>query len=54
MICRITSFPSTHFPGRPERTIRIVSGTLSHTSPENIAAARSVLPTPVEKAHRAP
>ena len=48
------SFPETHFPGFPTSSNLIASGTLNHALPVAIPQAISVLPTPVEKAPRAP
>ena len=54
MMCRITSLPLTHLPGFPTILKRIAEGTLNHAFPVAMPAAISVLPTPVEKAPRAP
>ena len=52
--CRIRSFALTHLFSFPLNSTFMVGGTLNHVSPEAIAQARSVEPTPVEKAPSAP
>ena len=54
IICKIISFPLTHLAGLPVRLNLIADGTLNQAWPVAIPAAISVLPTPVEKAPRAP
>ncbi len=51
---RIRSLPPTSGRRVPVYSTRIVGGTRSQVSPVAITAAKSVLPTPVEKAPRAP
>ena len=54
MMCKITSFPLTHFAGFPTILNLIADGTLNQALPVAIPAAISVLPTPVENAPSAP
>ena len=54
IICKITSFPLTHFFGLPVSTNLIADGTLNQALPVAMPAAISVEPTPVENAPSAP
>jgi hypothetical protein len=51
---RITSLEKTPAGNFPDKSILSVSGTLNQSLPYVIATAKSVDPTPVEKALRAP
>ena len=54
MICKIISFPLIYCDGFPVKTNLIALGTLNQSSPVAIPVAISVVPTPVEKAPKAP
>ena len=54
MMVRITSLPLQLGFSFPLRSKRMAAGTLNQAMPVAIPAAISVLPTPVEKAPRAP
>ena len=54
IILRIISLPLTHCLKLPFSTNLSDSGTLNHDFPVAIVQAKSVLPTPVENAPRAP
>ena len=54
MICRMTSLPDTQGAGVPVRLNLRAEGTRNHARPVAMPAARSVDPTPVENAPKAP